>query len=218
MNEKSKSKIFGFLEFITYIAGLNLLFLLCCLPVITIGASLTALYAGLRAMVKKEPCFRAFWTSLRKSFPRATLAWIILLPINVFFLSNVVFNCYYLVQGSVPALLVSILFAAVLLSITTTVFLFYSRFEATLLQLLRYGVSLFFSYPLRTLLIALFTWAPFLLLVLAFPVFFLLGMVWLFFYFALVSTAAIWLMNHPFRTFARDALGMDVSTPAKPEE
>ena len=214
----SKSKIFGFLEFIAHIAGLNILFLLCCLPVITIGASLTALYAGLRSMAKKEPCFRAFWGALRKSFLRATLAWIVLLPINVFFISNVVFNCYYLSQGSVLALIVSILFAALLLSITTTVFLFYSRFEASLLQLLRYGVSLFFSYPLRSMLIALFTWAPFLLLFLTFPVFFLLGMVWLFFYFALVSLAAIWLMNQPFRTFARDVLGMDVPTPTETEE
>lgn len=214
----SKSKIFGFLEFMAHIAGLNLLFLLCCLPVVTIGTSLTALYAGLRSMVKKEPCFRAFWSTFRKSFLRATLAWIILLPLNIFFISNVVFNCYYLEQGSVPALIVSILFAALLLSITTTVFLFYSRFEATLLQLLRYGVSLCFTHPLRCLSIALFTWAPFLLFFLAAPVFFLLGMVWLFFYFAFVSTAAIWLMNPPFRSFARDVLGMDVSAPTETEE
>lgn len=218
MNEKSKSSLFGLLEFIANIAVLNLLFLLCCLPVVTIGASLTALYAGLRSMVKKEPCLRAFWLAFRKSFLRATLAWVILLPLNIFFISNVVFNCYYLAQGSVLGLIVSILFAALLLSITTTVFLFYSRFEATVFQLLRYGVSLSFSHPVRSLLIALFTWAPFLLFFLAFPIFLALGMVWLLFYFSLVATAAIWLMNAPFRAFARDVLGMDVTTPAQTEE
>lgn len=218
MNEKSKSKLFGFLESVVHTVGLNLLFLLCSLPVVSIGASLTALYAGLRAMAKKEPCFRAFRDTFRKSFLRATLVWIVLLPVNVFFIANVVFNCYYLEQGSVLALLVSILFACVLLGITTTVFLFYSRFEATFLQLLRYGVSLFFSYPLRTLLIALLTWAPFVLLFLSFSTFFLLGTVWLFFYFALVSTAAIWLINRPFRNFARDVLDMDVTPPKEAEE
>ena len=85
-------------------------------------------------------------------------------------------------------------------------------------QLLRYGVSLSFSHPVRSLLIALFTWAPFLLFFLAFPIFLALGMVWLLFYFSLVATAAIWLMNGPFRSFARDVLGMDVTTPAQTEE
>lgn len=217
MKEKTTSKVFGFLDYVMFAAGLNLLFLLCSLPVITMGTSLTSLYAGLRAMIKKEPCFRAFFGTFRKSFLRSTLAWIILLPLNGLLIVNLVFNCYYLDEGSVVALIISILLAVVALGITTMIFLFYSRFEGSLPQLFGYGCMLFFSHPLRGLVIAGLTWAPFAVLFLLPAVFFMLGMVWLFFYFAVAATVAVWLMNLPFISLAVNVLGMDISV-APPTE
>jgi len=210
MKDKTKYKIMGFMDFVMYTAGLNLLFLLCSLPILTMGASLTALYAGLRAMVKKEPCFQAFFKTFSKSFLRATVLWVFLLPLNVFLLFNTYTIWYYQASGSLPALILSAIFALILLSITTMVFLFYSRFEGSLLQLLRYGGTMFLSYPLRGLLITVLTWAPFALLLLSPMTFLFFGALFLFFYFAVVSIAAIWLMNHPFAKFAREVLGMDV--------
>ena len=212
MKQTAKHKIMGFMDFVMYTAGLNLLFLLCSLPVVTMGASLTALYAGLRAMVKKESCFRAFFKTFSKSFPRATLLWIILFPLNTILIFNVYTIWYYQVDGALPALLLSGFFALLLLSITTMIFLFYSRFEGTLLQLVRYGGTMLLSYPLRGLLISVLTWAPFGLLLLSPMTVLFFGVLLLFFYFALVSVAAVWLMNHPFAKFAREVLGMDVPT------
>lgn len=40
--------------------GLNLLFILCCLPVVTIGPALCGLYSGVRFMIKKDGWFRGF--------------------------------------------------------------------------------------------------------------------------------------------------------------
>lgn len=210
MKDKTKYKIMGFMDFVMYTAGLNLLFLLCSLPIFTVGASLTALYAGLRAMFKKEPCFQAFFSTFGKSFPRATVLWVILLPLNALLLFNAYTIWYYQASGSLPALLLSLVFALILLSITTMVFLFYSRFEGSLLQLLRYGGTMFLSYPLRGLLISALTWAPFALLLFSPMTFLFFGVLLLFFYFAVVSIAAVWLMNHPFVKFAREVLGMDV--------
>lgn len=212
MKETTKHKIMGFMDFIMYTAGLNLLFLLCSLPVITMGASLTALYAGLRAMFKKEPCFQAFFATFRKSFVRATVLWVILLPLNLYLISSIVSMCYYQVEGFLPMLLLSVFFALLLLSITTMIFLFYSRFEGTLLQLVRYGGTLLLSYPLRGVLICVLTWAPFALLLVTPMTVLLLGIVFVFFYFAVVAIAAVWLMNHPFAKFAREVLGMDIPT------
>lgn len=214
MKEKGKSVFLSIMETGVQAAGLNLLFLLCSLPVLTMGASLTALYAGLRAMVKKEACFRAFLRTFRVSFVRATLVWIILLPLNGLLLFNTVSIFYYYQPSALPALILSLLFSLLLLGITNTVFLFYSRFEAPLIQLLRHGGVLYLSYPLRCTLIAFLTWAP--LSMFFFPaaaaVFLPLLPVFLFFYFSVVSTAAIWLLNHPFAKFARETLGMDVPT------
>ena len=210
MKDTAKHQIMGFFDFVMYTAGLNLLFLLCSLPIFTMGASLTALYAGLRAMFRKEPCFQAFFSSFRKSFVRATVLWVILLPLNTLLLFNTYTIWYYQVDGSFPALLLSGFFALLLLAITTMIFLFYSRFEGSLLQLVRYGGTMLLSYPLRGLLICVLTWAPFVLLLISPASVLLLGVLFLFFYFAVVSIAAVWLMNHPFAKFAREVLGMDV--------
>ena len=220
MKENTKYKIMGFMDFVMYTAGLNLLFLLCSLPIITGGVSLTALYAGLRAMIKREPCFRAFFSAFRKSFLRATVLWVVLLPMNVYLMVNIFYMWHYQADGFLPAFVLSCFFALILLSITTMVFLFYSRFEGTLLQLLRYGGTLALSYPLRSLLNGVLTWLPFVLLFISPMTVLFLGMLFLFFYSAAVGIAAVWLMNHPFAQFARDVLGMDIPrrTESSPED
>lgn len=57
----------------------NLMFLLCCIPVITVGASLTALYRvmmrELRSAKDINP-FYEFWYGFRTDFKQATLCWI----------------------------------------------------------------------------------------------------------------------------------------------
>ena len=223
MKEKGRSAFLSIMEIGMQAAGLNLLFLLCSLPILTAGASLTALYAGLRAMVKKEACFRAFFHTLRTSFVRATLLWVILLPLNTLMVFNTVSIVYYFQPGALPALILSAVFSVLLLGITNCIFLFYSRFEATTWQLLRHGGALYLTYPLRCTLIALLTWTPV-------PLFFfpavaavLFGLlpVFLFFYFSLVSIAAIWLMNGPFIRFATTVLDIDMpcshAAPSDPE-
>ncbi len=204
------SWLFSLLDWVMHTAVLNLLFLLCSLPMVTAGASLTALCAGQRALIKKEPCFRAFFFSFRTSFWRATAAWLILLPIN----GLLIFHSISLTPSwqAAPFQLVFVaLFALLALSITTTVFVFYSRFEGKLLQLLRYGVELTLSNFLRAAVIAVLFALPFALAFFATSFFFVLGVLWVFFYFAVAAWAAVWIMNKPFIRFAQQTLGMDTT-------
>jgi uncharacterized membrane protein YesL len=70
-----------FLNKTTDLLVLNIVFLLCCLPVITIGASLTAMYAvNLRSVRYGDGyVLKNFFKSFRESFVQATLAWLIML-------------------------------------------------------------------------------------------------------------------------------------------
>lgn len=210
MSENKNFSLLGILELVTHTVFLNLLFLICSLPIVTMGASLTALYGGLRASIKKEPCYKAFFRTFRKSFLRSTLAWLVLLPVNVWFITNLIFNVFYWEQGSLVSLFVSAIFALVFLGFSTVLFLFYSRFEATTLQLFQYSAKIFFDYPIRSIVIGLLSWFPFVLpfFAVGFQIFLLLGMVWLF-YFATIATLAIWLMNQPFALFAVNVLEME---------
>lgn len=63
---------------------LNLLFLLCSIPIITIGASLTAMYSVALKMVKNEETYigKDFFKSFRMNLKQGTIIWIIFLLIG----------------------------------------------------------------------------------------------------------------------------------------
>ncbi len=63
---------------------LNILWLLCSVPFITIGASTTALYSVTLKMAANEEGYiiRGFWDAFKKSFKQSTLVWLILLAVG----------------------------------------------------------------------------------------------------------------------------------------
>lgn len=66
------------------LVGLNLLWMLCCLPVVTAGAATCALYFVLSPQRKEdEGAFRCFFRSFRRNFKQATLLWLLLLALGL---------------------------------------------------------------------------------------------------------------------------------------
>ena len=73
-----------FYEVVSKIADLvvvNLLFVLCSLPIITIGASTTALYGVTKKMAENREgyIFRNYFRLFKENFKQSTIMWIILL-------------------------------------------------------------------------------------------------------------------------------------------
>lgn len=66
---------------IAYSAYLNVLWFLCCLPVITAGASTTALFYVTLKLTKDEEgsITQSFFRAFRQNFRKATIIWLILL-------------------------------------------------------------------------------------------------------------------------------------------
>ena len=64
---------------------LNVLWLICCIPVITIGASTTALYTVMLRLVRNEEgyIFRGFFKAFKLNFKQSTIIWIILLLLGI---------------------------------------------------------------------------------------------------------------------------------------
>lgn len=73
---------------------LNILFVICSLPVFTIGATTTAMYYVVLKMVKNEESYisRNFFRSLKQNFKQATIIWLALLAgaVLLFFDFNIV--------------------------------------------------------------------------------------------------------------------------------
>ena len=79
------SPLMQFLSKIADLLLLNMLALLCCIPVVTVGASLTALHYMVLKMARNEECYiaRGFFKSFRENFKQATLIWLLLLLVIV---------------------------------------------------------------------------------------------------------------------------------------
>ena len=70
--------------------GLNLLTLICCLPIVTIGASLTAMHRVLLAIYRDEEGYimKTFFKSFKENFKQATIIWLIYLVMIAFIVTD----------------------------------------------------------------------------------------------------------------------------------
>ena len=64
---------------------LNLLYIICCIPVVTVGAASTALYYVTLKMAKDEEGYitRSYFKSFKDNFVQATVIWLLLLIVLV---------------------------------------------------------------------------------------------------------------------------------------
>lgn len=82
---------------VMYVVSLNLLFLLCSIPIFTIGAAQTAMYTVLlRYMRNDEPdIIRSFFRAFLDNFKKSTTIWLMMLAVG----GTLALNYYFLYQG-----------------------------------------------------------------------------------------------------------------------
>ncbi len=73
------SKFWGVVGVIGDMVVINILFILSCIPVITIGAATTALYTVMRKQAKKESGYivRDYLKAIKENFKKSTVIWLI---------------------------------------------------------------------------------------------------------------------------------------------
>lgn len=76
-----ESPIFVFLSRMADLMILNVVFLITCIPIVTIGAAWTSLYYVTLKMVRNEESYivRSYLKSFKQNFKQSTLMWIIVL-------------------------------------------------------------------------------------------------------------------------------------------
>ncbi|MCR5107716.1 MAG: YesL family protein [Lachnospiraceae bacterium] len=84
------SPVMSFLNKVADLMILNLLYFFCSLPIITIGATTTALYYVTLKMVRNEESYivKGFFKSFKQNFKQATVMWIIDLIILGIFMAD----------------------------------------------------------------------------------------------------------------------------------
>lgn len=119
MSNIVNSKFFSFMSTVGDLILLNILFILCSLPIITIGASATALYSSTKSILNKEYKYasRNFFKFFKENFKNSTIQWIILLIVGyllgiyTFYVANYLNNILLLV----PYIMLFVIYTFILL-------------------------------------------------------------------------------------------------------
>ena len=110
---------------------LNVMWLVCCIPVVTIGASTTALYTVMLKLVKNEEgyVFRGFLKAFKTNFKQSTIIWLIVLALGIVW--TVDFRMAGLMPGMAGIVMSAIFLALgfILLSVLLYIFPLTARYE-----------------------------------------------------------------------------------------
>lgn len=145
---------------------LNILWLLCCIPIVTIGASTAAMYQVCldRARKNEKPLWN-FWKYFRSNFRQATIIWLLMALWGVL----LAYDWYFLFHIEASALrTVGIVFAvivsAVYLFVLTFVFPLQANFQNSIANTIKNALLLSFANPLGSAALAAFCAIPLLLI------------------------------------------------------
>ena len=133
---------------------LNVLMIVCCIPVITAGAAFTAMHYVLLKIVRVEEGYliRGFFKSFRSNFRQATLIWLLMLLVVAVYVGDIwIFNYSGLVFPK-PLIIAVAAVAFVLLMIAVYVFPLQARFENSVKNTLKNAMLLAFANLPRTIL------------------------------------------------------------------
>ena len=155
---KTQNPVMEFIAKIFDLVILNLIFIFSCVPIITIGASTSALsYVTLKMVRGEDPyIWRNFWKSFRQNFKQGTLVWIFSILIFIFLGMD-----FYIINSQNTSLFAVVrillwIVCAVALSVFLYVFPVISHFVCTTKQALKNALLMTFGHlPYTLMMLAL---------------------------------------------------------------
>ncbi len=181
---------------------LNIIFLISCLPVVTIGAAMTAMYTVCFRMDtdREQGIFSVYFRAFRDNWKQATGIWMLLF----WFLCAAVFESILCSRASGLihyGWLVLALASVLDLMVIAMAFPMISQFENRWKQTLKNALFLSLGHLPTTLCLVFFQVFPLIILVKS-PVYFLkIGMFWLLLYFAAAAYVSAKLLRRAFAPF-----------------
>lgn len=193
---------FRFMGRVADLMALNLLWLLCCIPIITMGASTTALYYSTLKIVRNEDAsiIRMFFHSFRKNLKQGIFLNLIFLAMGLFLFIDI--RICFLLNPPVNRVLLGVflLLALGYLTLISYSFPMLAQFDNSLRNLLKNALLMGFSHLPFTIIIILLNLFPVLFFIFQTYYFLRLLSVWLFIGFSGIA----WLNSHMFKQiFAR---------------
>ena len=182
-----------FIQFLVRVGDLmilNVLFILCSAPVVTLGASLTALHRVTQNMLfeQEEPLLKAFFRAFRQNFKQSTLAWLVELVVIVSLVCDVLLVMAYFNGGLAKAMYILVAVLAILVAgVYAYLMPLIARYENGMRQQVNNAVILAIIKLPKTLLLVFLNLMPVILVLISVPVFVQTLIFWVVIGFAFVS-------------------------------
>ncbi len=191
---------------------MNLLFLVSCLPIITIGQACSALVSAVRYNIRGDSWFEGYKKGFTTRFLRGTIAWLCVLAAAVYLggdLNHTVYEAFYAAetvatQNIAPMVAAGLMFV-VMAMLSVSLLMLNVYIPTKPMQWIRNGVNMIFKYPLYLLGAAVLFWAPAVLALLWFDIFYLAALIFIAVYFTLAALGSTMILKGPLIDYLLDA-------------
>lgn len=178
---------------------LNLLMIVCCIPVITTGAAVTAMHYVILKMVRGEEGYlvKGFFKSFRENFKQATLIWLIMLVIIAVYIGDTVILLFSGLTFPKPLTIAVIAVGIIIALIAMYIFPLLARFENTIRNTIKNAALIAVGNLPKTILMAVIYVLP--LVVVYFSTY---AMLFVFLFgISVPAYGAAWLYSNIFKKF-----------------
>lgn len=181
----------------------NLLFLVCCIPIVTIGPALTALYHCMLRTVKgnNNGTTKTFFRAFKENFRQSLIVWLGLLAVGFILFLNIRFLQNTASVVSKPLFYVSLGIAGLVIILALYIFPVIAAFANTTVNLLKNAYVFAFLHFPSTLAIAVITILPMFMTYRDIKLMPLYACCWFFFGFGLTAYVNSLLLYRMFKPF-----------------
>ncbi len=156
---------------------LSMMWLVFSIPLVTIGASTTALYYTVNKVIRhdRSSIWKEFWGSFKQNFKQSTILWLILCVLYYVLITNciIMYRVYLAEQGSIAVLILYVLSLVILMLWTSYLFPYIARFTNTTKNIMKISGFLFVRHFLTSVLLVVLFAVSLVIIYLFFPAIFL---------------------------------------------
>ena len=159
------SPLMRFLNRVGDLLILNMIMIICCLPIITIGAACTAMHYVLLKIVRDEEGYlvKGFFKSFVQNFKQATLAWLLMLVVAAVYVGDAIIFGYSSITFPRAMVIAVIVVGVIAMMVGIYVFPLLARFDNTVRNTIKNAAILAFANLPKTFVIAFIYASPLIL-------------------------------------------------------
>ncbi len=186
---------------------INLLFIICCIPVVTIGQAWSAMMSALRYQIRGDNWWDGFKFGFKTRFWRGTAAWCIMLLVDGFILFNLMYYTSPEMAGLVPManIIATGIIFTVMAMLTSAIMILNIYIPTPVKIWISNASSMVFKVPLQLLACAVLFWLPAVMFTFFGELFAELIMVFVVAYFILAGLATTILLKDVLMQYLVDA-------------